>query len=111
VWVARGKHAHYPSRASCDAGHWFYDTCDANAVALRFPVVGARQTVGRRARPLPPPGGGVLGAALPLGALGARAGARECVWDDARPFRGWQADAVGAPPTAYGRVLRRAADL
>lgn len=36
VWVARGKHGGYPSRAACDAGHWGYDSCDRNAAAARF---------------------------------------------------------------------------
>jgi hypothetical protein len=117
VWVARGKHAHYPSRASCDAGHWLYDSCDGNREVARFPVRSAGQNAGSRARPLPAPDGCVRGGALPLGAGGAspatapRADRRECVWDETRPFRGWQGDARGAGPTSYGVVLRRVAGL
>jgi hypothetical protein len=105
VWVARGKHAHYPTHRACDRGHWGYDSCDDNDVAYRFPVLGAAQNVGSRAAPLPTPDGCVGGSALPLGAAGAAPGARECVWDRARPFRGWQGAAAGAAPSAYARYL------
>jgi hypothetical protein len=105
VWVARGKHAHYPTRASCDRGHWSYDTCDGNDTAVRFPIESARQNVGSRARPRHGPGGCVFAGELPLGAAGADASARECIWDPARPFRGWQPDQAGTPPTSYARYL------
>ncbi len=106
VWVARGKHGHYPTRASCDAGHWSYDTCDRNDAAARFPVRSARQNVGSRAHPSPDAEGCIATDALPLSAAGADTAATECIWDPTRPFRGWQADRIGAAPTSYARYLR-----
>lgn len=104
VWVARGKHAHYPSRRACDQGHWFYDSCDGNRVTYRFPVLSTRQNIGSRERPLP--GDGCVAAeALPLGPSGADLNSRECLWDAAAPFWGWQADRAGTAPTSYGRHL------
>jgi hypothetical protein len=47
----------------------------------------------------------VVAARLPLGSAGTAPGARECVWDAARPFRGWQADARGTAPSPYARYL------
>jgi hypothetical protein len=109
VWVARGKHAHYPTRTACDRGHWFYDSCDRNDAVGRFPVRVAAQNVGSRAHPLPNAGGCLAARELPLGARGASAGTQECVWDAARPFRGWQAVSTGAAPTAYAYYLARVA--
>jgi hypothetical protein len=105
VWVARGKHAHYPSRGSCDRGHWAFDSCDGANAAVRFPVRGSEQNAGSRAYPAPAAGGCVVAARLPLGSAGTAPGARECVWDAARPFRGWQADARGTAPSPYARYL------
>ena len=51
VWVARGTHASYPSRQSCDQGFWNYDTCDANEVRLRYPVLTPAQNAGSRGHP------------------------------------------------------------
>lgn len=113
VWVARGKHAHYPSRTACDRGHWFYDSCDRNDVVARFPVRAPAQNVGSRARPQPNADGCLtareLPLGLPLGGRGANVGVEECMWDAARPFRGWQAAATGAAPTAYAYYLARVA--
>ncbi len=109
VWVARGKHANYPSRASCDRGHWLQDTCDRNDARARFPVLSARQNVGSRLRPAPAPGGCVAAEALPLGARGADAGTRECIWSPTSAFRGWQAVPDGADPTGYARYLHHVA--
>ncbi len=106
VWVARGKHAHYPSRRDCDRGHWGYDSCDGADAAYRFPVVSGAQNVGAADRPLPAPDGCRVGAALPLVLPGAAPAAVECLWDPRRPFRGWQPDSAGAGPTSYGRALR-----
>jgi hypothetical protein len=111
VWVARGKHAHYPTRRDCDRGHWSYDACARAPAAVRFPVVAAGQNVGSRAHPLPAPDGCRTAAALPTGVAGLDPAARECVWDAARPFRGWQADAGGRGPTSYARHLAEIAGL
>lgn len=32
IWVALGKHANYRSKAVCDAGMFYYDTCDSPGV-------------------------------------------------------------------------------
>jgi hypothetical protein len=51
---------------------------------------------------------GCIGAAdLPLALAQVDPEAVECVWDDARPFRGWQREARGTPPAPYGRLLRK----
>ena len=105
IWVARGKHAHYPSARACDRGHWGYDSCDRNSAVVRFPVVSAAQNIGSRAHPLPAPDGCLAASALLLGPAGLDPTARECVWDASRPFRGWQSDSRGPGPTSYGRSL------
>jgi hypothetical protein len=108
VWVALGKHAHYPTRADCERGHWSQERCASgrDARAYVFPVLSERQNVGSRARPAFAPGGCLRATELPLPIRDADSSAVECVWDDARPFRGWQGAARGTPPTPYGRLLR-----
>jgi hypothetical protein len=69
-------------------------------------VRSTRQNVGSRAHPRPEAEGCIAADALPLGAAGADAGTTECIWDPSRPFRGWQADHVGAAPASYARYLR-----
>jgi hypothetical protein len=104
VWVARGKHANYPTQRACDRGHWTYDSCDGNGVAVRFPVRSTAQNAGSRQHPLL--GDGCLSSEeLPLGPAGADAGMRECMWDASRSFRGWQRDRTGSEPAAYARYL------
>ena len=105
VWVASGKHGGYPTRDDCDAGHWGFDSCDANVAAFRFPVHPARN-IGSRAHPA----GCVSGDALAI--AGVDPAARECPWDDVRPFRGWQpAGSKGPPGSSYARQLARFAGL
>lgn len=113
VWVARDKHAHYPTRTTCERGHHRQERCAAGATArrFRFPVVSAEQNIGSRERPAMPGAGCVPAAALPLGARGAAPDAVECLWSDSAPFRGWQAGSTGRAPTSYGAVLRRYAGL
>ena len=107
VWVAKGKHANYPSARECDSGHWYYDSCDENDAAYRFPIVTSAQNIGSRIRPLPTGGsaGGCIAAEdLPVGDNRADGGTRECFWDAAARFRGWQRGShQGA--TSYARVL------
>lgn len=114
VWVARGKHAGYPSRAACDSGWWSLDTCDGNRAARRFPVVHARQDVGSRQRPFrgaAAGGGDCIGADFVGWGSGMVAGeTEECFWREDRPFRGWQRAVEGeSEPAAYGRYLRERA--
>ncbi|MGZ8412315.1 MAG: hypothetical protein ACXW05_06250 [Gemmatirosa sp.] len=106
IWVALGKHGHYPSRTDCDRGHWGYDSCDRADAAYRVPIVSGTQNVGGAERPLPAPDGCRVAADLPFVLAGAHPAARECLWDADRPFRGWQPDSAGAGPTSYGRALR-----
>lgn len=105
VWVARGKHANYPTQRTCDRGHWFYDSCDQNSTAVRFPAVYAAQNIGSRLKPMPAGDGCIGSDKLPLGAVGTSTGARECPWDSSRPFWGWQDVRGGIPPSAYARYL------
>jgi hypothetical protein len=111
VWVAHGKHAGYPTAAECDTGHWGYDGCRGNRAAYRFPVASPRQNAGSRARPFPHGSGdeciGVEEAGWGSDAAGGAA--RECIWDPAARFRGWQGGVAGA--TGYGRYLREVAEF
>jgi hypothetical protein len=109
VWVARDKHGGYPSRGACDAGHWFYDSCDHNDQEIRLPILRASQNIGSRHHPLPAAGGCIAAENLLLGSRGAHPGTRECPWDEAAPFWGWQAAGTGAAPTSYARYLREIA--
>ena len=107
VWVAAGKHANYPTRRSCDAGHWFLDSCDHNSRRVRFAVLTRRQNIGSRARRFPSPDGCMSGGSLPLGAEGVERASRECIWDETHPFRGWQASTGADAPTSYAHYLTR----
>ena len=93
VWVAHGRHANYPTRAACDRGHYFLDTCDAEPSRVAFPVSASRN-VGSAIAP--------RCADLADVARPADAEATECPWTDAR-FTGWQFGAAGA--TGYRRYL------
>lgn len=106
VWVAHGKHAHYPSREACDAGHWGYDGCDGNTAARRFPIAAPRQNVGSREVPFATGKGTdcVGGDDLPWRSTRVDAEAVECFWDPEARFRGWQVG-VGDGSTGYGRYL------
>ena len=102
VWVANGRNANYPSRRSCEAGHWWVDTCAGARMEYRFPV---REQANLGSRAAPGVGGGCVPAAEVDPAHAATAeGAVECFWDDAARFRGWQADGRGVTP--YSRYLR-----
>ena len=106
VWVARGKHGGYPTRAACDGGHWGLDSCDGNGESYRFPILSARQNLGSREHPGPTADGCLTSASLAF--PGAAPGARECPWDEAQPFRGWQSPGAGAA-SSYARYLARIA--
>jgi hypothetical protein len=114
IWVAKGKHANYPSSRECDTGHWYYDSCDGNSVVYRFPVLSNAQNVGSRRRPLSSRDdasttGCIAAEHLLLRSSGTAFGTRECFWDDATPFRGWQRHPSGRAPASHSRVLRLAA--
>jgi hypothetical protein len=115
VWVAKGKHGNYPSPGACDSGHWYYDSCDRNTAAYRFPVLVSAQNIGSRRRPLPERDGaaraGCLTAAhLVWSGAAPNTGTHECFWDPSAPFHGWQR-LRGRPATPYATVLRFAAEL
>ena len=110
VWVARGKHANYPTQDSCDSGHWFLDTCDGNGVQMRFPILTPRQNIGSRRHPSPPPGGCLVAAELPIPGGEVAEQATECLWSEAREFGGWQSD-TSRRATAYSRYLTRVASF
>ena len=107
VWVARGKHANYPSRALCDTGWWLRETCDRNRAARRFPVLHARQNVGSRERPFGREAGTDCigpdfvgwGSRMPV------PGTAECFWRPDRPFHGWQRSTPDNTTASYGRYL------
>ena len=111
VWVARGKHANYPSAGSCDRGHWGFDSCDGNTETIRFPIQTMTQNLGSRAVPGPTADGCLSAAQFPPGSPWRAPQGRECFWDAAQPFRGWQVRHDGAAPSAYGVVLARLAEL
>jgi hypothetical protein len=114
VFVAEGSHAGYPGRTACDRGHGFFDTCDRNRARFRFPVAASRN-VGSRDVPAGGPGGcigppaSILRSDTASDGRGVPGGADpvECIWAPDRPFRGWQRDDEGSPPTPYGIYLRR----
>lgn len=113
IWVAKGKHANYPSARECDSGHWYYDSCSGNADAYRFPIRSSAQNLGSRRHPLPErdTAPGCLAAErLPLSSVGTDRGRVECFWDQRAPFRGWQ-PAQGDGATAYAIVVRAAAEF
>lgn len=103
VWVARGKHGGYPTRAACDEGHWFYDSCDDNAHAVRFPIVSDGQNIG--SRQVPASGGCLTSDRLPVGSRGTVPGTRECFWSQQAAFGGWQSNRRGSAAGSYARYL------
>jgi hypothetical protein len=110
VWVARGKHANYPSARECDSGHWYYDSCDDNDAAYRFPIVTSDQNIGGRFRPLADgrmARGCLAAEELPIGDQRADGRTIECFWDAGARFRGWQRGSH-AGATSYVRVLSAA---
>ena len=109
IWVARDKHANYPSRALCESGHWRQERCARQPARYRFPVELPEQNVGSRDRPGFDADGCVRAEQLPLRMTGAMPGTRECLWSLDMPFRGWQRGPRSATP--YGAVLRRLAGL
>lgn len=106
VWVSDGRHANYPTRAACERGHWWLDTCDAAAAPYRFPVSPERN-IGSRARPLVnegQPAGCVRGRFVePDDPLIVDPESLECFWDASARFGGWQGARREA--AAYGSYL------
>ena len=103
VWVAEGRQANYPSASACDAGHWFYDTCDRNTGIYRFPIVRHEQNIGSRAKPVNGDGC-VDGRQAGWNSTLISAAVVECFWTPARRFTGWQSPARGSA-TPYERYL------
>ena len=109
VWVAEGKNANYPSRATCDAGHWLFDTCDRNARSVRFPVQTELQNIGSASAPFPNHTDDkpcVVASEVPLLARGSGS---ECIWTDPL-FKGWS-NQIGGGSTGYRRYLVEVAEL
>lgn len=109
VWVARGTHAGYPSRADCDSGHWQFDTCDNNSVAVRFPVARGAQNLGSRSKPFMGAGDCITPGRGGWATKLADHSLMECFWKSAKPFHGWQRRHAGIAPTAYDKYLRERA--
>ena len=103
VWVAEGKHANYPTQQSCDAGHWFFDTCDHNDTQIEFPIVSERQNIGSRTQPVAT-SGCVDAQHSGWTSRLTDTQATECFWLADHAFTGWQRPAVGAA-TPYERYL------
>lgn len=103
VWVAEGRHANYPSRAACERGHFFVDTCERNDVRVRFPVISARQNIGSRAHPAGRAGGCVGAGWSEAASRPAALGGEECFWSADAPFGGWASSGGGSTP--YFRYL------
>lgn len=99
IWVAEGKNANYPSRAACDRGHNFIDTCDNNQATFRFPVIDGRN-LGSRIFPHRA-GGCVAGRELDSAIVDSTA--VECFWRPDSRFRGWRSAEKGV--TGYYRYL------
>lgn len=110
VWVARDKHANYPSRASCESGHWFQERCSGTPKAYRFPVAHPHQNVGSRGRPRFGAEGCVPAEGLPLPVPESTAGAIECLWSRSAEFRGWRRDHPGSA-RPYGLLLHQIGGL
>jgi hypothetical protein len=105
VWVARNKHANYPSRSACESGHWGQDQCSRDSVSYRVPV-SERSNVGSRSHPF-----AAIGGCLPARALDWKGDRRaldavECIWNDSAAFRGWQTSGTAVRTTPYGYQLR-----
>jgi len=97
VWVSEDKHANYYSLGKCRTGSIGVDYCNANDTFTRFPVT-AGFNIGDIKHPLIGFVGGRRGSPYPS------AGATESMWDEQRPFYGWQATMIGGA-TSYGEIL------
>lgn len=112
VWIARGKHANYPSRVECEAGYWWFDGCEDNRTSYRYPIVTIRQNIGSRARPFRTTGSDCIGPNwVRWGSAAAQPETRECPWSDSTPFNGWQTERCNPATTGYSRYLREVAQF
>ncbi|MBA2686540.1 MAG: hypothetical protein H0U64_00425 [Gemmatimonadaceae bacterium] len=96
IWVALGKHANYRSKAVCDAGLVYYDTCDSPGARVGLDVL-STANVGQRGT-----------SQQLIDQVGSRAGqpGTEWYWTENNPFLGWNPRSSGGDTTAYGRILR-----
>lgn len=101
VWVAAGKHANYPSRAACDRGYRWMDSCDGNDARYRFPILSPAQNIGSPERPVR--GTGCLDGHHLVAARPPAEETTECFWSLDAPFRGWTGEGPGVTP--YARYL------
>lgn len=93
VWVANGKHANYRSQAVCDAGAFYYDTCDHPGARLPLEVL-LSANLGESNHNI-------------LNGVGSRIGAAgfEWYWDVTKPFLGWFPRSQGGDTTPYAQSL------
>lgn len=97
IWVALDKHANYRSQSVCDAGQWYYDTCDRPGSRPIIEVLSSAN-LGRDQD-------------LIIDEVGSRAGRPgiERYWGpNSYFFLGWydRYAARSSDTTAYGRLLR-----
>jgi hypothetical protein len=109
VWIARDKHASYPSRGACESGHWSQEHCGKTGALFRYPVA-PDQNLGTRARSRFGPQGCVRSEQLRFPPANTQPDTTECFWSTETPFRGWLRSRPGSS-TPYGLILRRIAGL
>lgn len=90
VWVAQGKHANYPNKASCDEGGTFdSDTCEKNNTGARVEYSGAYNLGSRPARLRD-----CVQSRNPSWQFYGT-GKQECYWRAGDTFRAWYPDNIG----------------
>lgn len=88
VWVATGKHGNYRSRAVCDAGSYYSDTCDGNSdLGLSIEIVPSGN-LGQFSSPLRGTFENPV-VSRRFAAGQTQYGGIEYFWDTRRKFRGW----------------------
>jgi hypothetical protein len=100
VWIARGKHANYPSQAICDMGGMLaVDTCEGNNTATRLLALATRNLGSRHAQ-----FADCVSSANPS-YMYYGSGRNECFWTSSA-FRGWVPLTVGGGSSGmYSAVL------
>lgn len=107
AWVSKGKHANYRSRAVCDAGAYYTDTCDGNSDAdgnSTLDIV-PDGNVGQSSLPLRGTFENPVVSRRFAAGLTQYAGI-EYYWDTRRKFRGWSPGPSDVGATPYDVPLR-----